>query len=142
MNEIHSRLAGAFTGYHSGAIFRLTNGQVWQQCRYKYKYKYKYRPRVRIYSEQGKRLMEFECMDEPIEVVHATVLEEGTIISDFNGFDGSSRFQFDSGRVWEQAEYKYSYHYAYRPQAIVVDGVNGVMLHVEGMNEGVRVRRA
>ncbi len=90
MGEIHSRLAGAFTGYHSGAIFRLTNGQVWQQRRYKYKYKYKYRPGVRIYSEQGKRLMEFDCMDEPIEVVRATVLEEGTITSDFNGFDGSA----------------------------------------------------
>jgi hypothetical protein len=70
------------------------------------------------------------------------VLEEGAIISDFNGFDGSARVQLDSGRVWEQAEYKYSYHYAYRPRAIIVDGVNGITLHVEGMNEGVRVRRA
>jgi hypothetical protein len=91
-----------------------------------------------IYSEQGK----LDCMDEPIEVVRATVLEEGAIISDFNGFDGSARVQLDSGRVWEQAEYKYSYHYAYRPRAIIVDGVNGITLHVEGMNEGVRVRRA
>ena len=86
--------------------------------------------------------MEFDCMDEPIEVVRATVLDEGAIISDFDGFNGHSRFRFESGRVWEQAEYKYSYHYAYRPHAIVVDGVNAVMLHVEGMNEGVRVRRA
>jgi hypothetical protein len=141
VDEILSRLAGAFTGFHSGAVFRLTNGQVWQQRRYKYKYKCKYRPRVRIYGEQGKRLMEFDCMNEPIEVVRANILEDGAIISDFNGFDGSSRFKFESGRIWEQAEYKYSYHYAYRPHAIVVDGVHGVMLHVEGMNEGVRVGR-
>ena len=141
MNEIDGRLAGAFTGYHSGAVFRLTNGQVWQQRRYKYKYKYKYRPRVRIYAEQGRRWMEFDCMDEPIEVVRASVVEEGAIISEFNGFDGSSRFHFESGRIWEQAEYKYSYHYAYRPHAIVVDWVDGIMLHVDGMNESVRVRR-
>jgi hypothetical protein len=140
MNEIQGRLAGAFTGYHGGAIFRLSNGQVWQQRRYKYKYKYKYRPQVRIYKEQGRRMMEFDCMDEPIEVVRANIVEEGTIVSDFTGFDGRSRFKFDSGRVWEQAEYKYSYHYAYRPEAIIVDGVDGVVLHVDGMDETVQVR--
>jgi hypothetical protein len=142
MNEIHSQLVGAFKGYHGGAIFRLTNGQVWQQRRYKYKYKYKYRPKVRIYEDQGRRMMKVDCMDEPIEVVRASVVDEGAIVSDFNGFDRSSRFQFESGRVWEQAEYKYSYHYAYRPQAIIVDGVDGVVLQVEGMNEHVRVRPA
>lgn len=79
-------------------------------------------------------------MDEPIEVVRVNIIEEGTIVSNFNGFDGSSRFEFQSGRVWQQAEYRYSYHYAYRPQALVVDGVNGTVLHVEGMSEQVGVR--
>jgi hypothetical protein len=80
-------------------------------------------------------------MDEPINVARVNVLEEGTIVSDFNGFSGDSRFQFQSGRIWEQAEYKYSYHYAYRPEAIIIDGVDGVILQVEGMSERVRVRR-
>lgn len=142
MNATHSQLAGAFTGYHGGATFRLTNGQIWQQRRYKYKYKYKYRPHVTIYKEQGLHMMTFDCMDEPIEVARVNVLEDGVIVSDFDGFDGSSRFEFDSGRAWKQAEYKYSYHYAYRPRAIVLDGINGVVLQVEGMNEVVRVRRA
>jgi hypothetical protein len=133
MNEIHGQLAGAFTGYHVGATFLLTNGQSWQQRRYKYKYKYKYRPHFRLYKEQGRFMMAFDCMDEPIEVVRVNVLEDGVIVSDFDGFDGSSRFEFESGRVWEQAEYKYSYHYAYRPHAIVVDGISGVVLQVEGM---------
>jgi len=141
MNEIHGRLAGAFTGYHGGAIFRLTNGQIWQQRRYKYKYKYKYRPHFRLYKEQSRFMMAFDCMNEPVEVVRANVLEDGAIVSDFKGFDGSSRFEFESGRVWEQAEYKYSYHYAYRPHAIVIDGISGVVLQVEGMNEAVHVRR-
>jgi hypothetical protein len=141
MNEIHGQLAGAFTGYHGGATFRLTNGHIWQQRRYKYKYKYKYRPHLRLYKEHGRFMMAFDCMDEPIEVVRANVLEDGAIVSDFDGFDGSSRFEFENGRVWEQAEYKYSYHYAYRPHAIVVDGVCGLVLQVEGMNDAVRVRR-
>jgi hypothetical protein len=141
MADIHSQLDGEFNGYDDGAIFRLTNGQIWQQRRYKYKYKYKYRPRVRLYQDQNRWFMEFDCMDEPIEVVRANVLEDGVIVSDFNGFHGRSRFKFASGRVWEQAEYKYSYHYAYRPHAIVVDGINGTELQVEGMGEKVRVRR-
>lgn len=81
-------------------------------------------------------------MSEPIEVARASVLEQGTIVSDFNGFDGSSRFEFQNGHVWQQAEYKYSYHYAYRPNAMVVSGVTGVILYVEGMSETVQVRRA
>lgn len=141
MSEIRGQLEGAFHGFDDGAIFRLTNGQAWQQRRYKYKYKYKYRPKVRIYQEQSRWFMEFDCMNEPIEVVHVDILEEGAIVSDFNGFDGSSRFEFQSGRVWEQAEYKYSYHYAYRPHAIVVEGVDGIVLQVEGMSDQVRVRR-
>ena len=43
-------------------------------------------------------------MNEPIEVVRANVLEDGAIVSDFNGFDDSSRFEFESGRVWEPSD--------------------------------------
>jgi hypothetical protein len=28
MSEIRSQLEGAFSGYHGGAVFRLTNGEV------------------------------------------------------------------------------------------------------------------
>jgi hypothetical protein len=104
MSEVRSQLVGAFTGYNDGAIFRLTNGQAWQQCRYKYIYKVKYQPKVRIYQDQNRWLAEFDCMDELIEVVRVNVVEEGTIVSDFNGFHGNSRFEFESGRVWKQAE--------------------------------------
>jgi hypothetical protein len=141
MSEISSRVAGAFTGYNDGAIFRLTNGQVWQQRRYKYKYRYKYRPKVRIYRDGPRRLAEFDCMDEPVEVVQVSILDEGVIVSDFEGFSDASRFEFQGGTIWEQAEYRYSYHYAYRPSAMVVEGVNGTVLYVDGMAECVRVRR-
>jgi hypothetical protein len=66
---------------------------------------------------------------------------EGVIISDFTGFDGDSEFEFDNGQVWKQAEYKYAYHYAYRPEAVVIDGRAGLILKVEGMDETVAVRR-
>ncbi len=139
--EIHSRVLGPFTGYHGGAIFRLANGQAWQQRRYKYKYKYAYRPHVHIYKYDGKYLMEVEVMDEPVEVTPVNIAVEGTIVSDFSGFNGKSIFEFSNGQIWRQAEYKYSYHYAYRPTGIVVNGVNGNELSVEGMSDTVRVDR-
>jgi hypothetical protein len=141
MSEIRSRIAGSFTGYSGGAVFRLENGQVWQQKRYKYKYKYKYRPSVRVYKDSSNYFMEVDCMSERIEVLRARVVEDGAIVSDFSGFDGSSKFQFENGRIWQQAEYKYSYHYAYRPHGIVVDGINGLELSVDGMSDTVRVSR-
>jgi hypothetical protein len=63
-------------------------------------------------------------MNEPIEVVRANILGDGVIVSEFNGFDGSSRFGFAGGCVWEQAEYTTPID----PYAIVVDGVNGIEL--------------
>lgn len=85
---IASRIQGAFTGYNGSMIFRLINGQVWQQRRYKYKYKYAYRPAVRIYREGGGYLMAVEGMTDPIEVVKVAIVEEGMIISDFRGYSG------------------------------------------------------
>lgn len=142
MTEIRSQLQGEFTGYHDGAVFRLSNGQFWQQRRYKYKYSYKYRPRVRICPANGTWMAENDCMDEAIEVVRADIVDEGSITSDFKGFHSSARFTLNSGRVWEQAEANHSYRYAHRPHAIVVNGINGLALHVEGMSDHVRVRRA
>jgi hypothetical protein len=60
---------------------------------------------VRLYHDQSRWFMELDCMNEPIEVVRENILEDGVIISEFNGFDRSSRFAFASGCVWEQTEY-------------------------------------
>ncbi len=88
--------------------------------------------------------MQVPCMHDQIEVVPANVLCEGVIVSDFNGFngfDGDSVFEFQNGQKWKQAAYKYAYHYAYRPEAVVVNGIEGIVLSVDGMDETVQVRR-
>jgi hypothetical protein len=143
MNEvIVSQIDGQFTGFHGDAIFKLANGQVWQQRRYRYRYKYAYRPSVKIYrGESGRWMMDVDVMSDSIEVVRVNIIENGAIASEFHGFDGHSIFKFDNGRIWEQSEYKYSYHYAYRPNALVVEGINGTELHVDGMSETIKVRQ-
>jgi hypothetical protein len=47
---VESRIAGAFEGWSGDSTYRLENGQVWQQSKYKYQYKYAYRPEVVVYS--------------------------------------------------------------------------------------------
>ncbi len=135
------RIRGKFTGYRRDAIFRLSNGQVWRQRRYKYKYKYSYRPMAKLSIDGGRAFLEINGMEEPIEVVRVSLVEDGPIVSDFHGFNGGATFEFQNGHIWKQAEYKYVYHYAYRPEALVVDGPHGTILYVDGMSDTVPVRR-
>lgn len=140
--QIISQIDGEFTGYNDGVVFKLLNGQVWQQNKYKYKYHYAYCPHVRIYTDaSGSCLMEVEGVDEPVEVIQVSIIVEGPIVSDFSGFKQGAIFKFNNGQVWEQREAKYSYHYAHRPQATIIDGVDGFQLQVEGMDEPVHVRK-
>ena len=47
-NNFNSRIEDEFEGYEYGNLYRLTNGEVWEQTSATYKYKYKFRPRVAI----------------------------------------------------------------------------------------------
>jgi hypothetical protein len=97
-----TQIDGTFSGFNGSAIFRLTNGQVWQQARYRYRYHYAYRPHVEIGKHGNDFVMKVPCMNDQIEIVRATILCEGTIVSDFKGFDGDSIFEFDNGQRWQQ----------------------------------------
>lgn len=46
---VESRIDGEFTGWEGETIFRLVNGQIWQQASYAYRYHYIYGPKVLIY---------------------------------------------------------------------------------------------
>jgi len=66
---IESQIAGEFSGWDGETIFKLTNGQIWQQAAYAYTYSYKYRPKVLIFRTTGGYEMQVEGMDERIRVV-------------------------------------------------------------------------
>jgi hypothetical protein len=50
---IESRIDGEFKGWEGESIYKLTNGQVWQQSSYHYHYHYAFRPAVLIYKRNG-----------------------------------------------------------------------------------------
>lgn len=47
---VASQIAGAFEGWSGQTVFRLRNGQLWQQNSPGYLYRYVYMPRVMIFS--------------------------------------------------------------------------------------------
>ena len=65
---IESKIDGDFEGWSGDTIFKLANGQIWQQASYSYTYSYKYRPDVLIFSSGGGCKMRVEGMDRSITV--------------------------------------------------------------------------
>ena len=50
---IESSIDGDFEGWSGETIFKLANGQIWQQASYDYTYSYSYAPEVTIYETSG-----------------------------------------------------------------------------------------
>jgi hypothetical protein len=65
---IESRIEGDFEGWDGETIFKLDNGQIWQQASYAYRYHYAYRPEVVIYRSGGGYRMRVEDVSDTIPV--------------------------------------------------------------------------
>jgi len=68
-NVIESRIDGESEGFEGDTIFKLINGQIWQQVDGRYKYKYKYSPKVLIYKDGSSYKMSIEGIDKKIRVI-------------------------------------------------------------------------
>jgi len=67
---IRSNVSGEFEGWGDEKIYKLDNGQVWQQSGYHYHYHYAYRPEVIIYKTSSGtcHLFVVEDEDQGVEV--------------------------------------------------------------------------
>ncbi|MCY4362883.1 MAG: hypothetical protein OXE42_11980 [Gammaproteobacteria bacterium] len=65
---IESQIDGEFSGWEGETIFKLINGQIWQQSSYSYTYHYAYMPEVIIYPSGGSCKLKVEDVDEAIFV--------------------------------------------------------------------------
>jgi len=61
------------------------------------------------------------------------------IEGEFEGWDGDTVFIFANGNVLKQISYSYTYHYAYRPRALVYISGNQYYLMVDGVQETIMV---
>ena len=65
---IESQIEGTFNGWDGDTVFKLTNGQIWQQSSYAYTYHYAYRPDVMIYRSGSGYKMKVDDVDDEISV--------------------------------------------------------------------------
>ncbi len=65
---IESRIDGEFSGWNGETIFKLQNGQIWQQSSHAYKYVYKYSPEVVIYRSGSAYKMRVDGVEGEIQV--------------------------------------------------------------------------
>ena len=65
---IESNIDGTFNGWTGETIFKLLNGQIWQQSSYSYSYTYSYSPKVLIFPSGGGHKMQVEGSSDTISV--------------------------------------------------------------------------
>lgn len=65
---VESRIDGDFEGWEDEAVFKLENGQMWQQTDFRFRYTYKFRPKVIIYKSGGRYFMAVENFQDAVEV--------------------------------------------------------------------------
>jgi hypothetical protein len=65
---IESQIEGDFEGWDGETIFKLNNGQIWQQASYAYTYHYAYRPKVLVYRSGSTYRMKVDGVSSDIAV--------------------------------------------------------------------------
>jgi len=65
---IESKIDGEFEGWEGDTVFKLMNGQIWQQSQYNYTYHYAYMPDVLIYPSNGGYKMKVDGVNTAIFV--------------------------------------------------------------------------
>lgn len=66
---------------------------------------------------------------------------ESRIDNTFEGWTGNTLFQLANGQVWQQAEFGYYYHYAYRPEVVIYYSALGCKMLVAGTDRTLLVKR-
>ncbi len=65
---VESNISGEFAGWSGETIFKLDNGQIWEQAEYDYMYSYQYHPDVTIYATTSGCRMKVEDEEDTLLV--------------------------------------------------------------------------
>jgi len=68
VSTIESRIDGEFKGWEGKTVFKLQNGQIWQQASYGYNVTFADSPKVSIYQSGSEFRMKVEGIDQEIVV--------------------------------------------------------------------------
>ena len=145
---IETQIDGEFEGWEGETIFKMMNGQIWQQSSYAYMYSYAYSPEVIIYKTSSGYVMKVDGVEETINVVQINANNSSNTISrvietqidgEFEGWEGETIFKMMNGQIWQQSSYAYMYSYAYSPEVIIYKTSSGYVMKVDGVEETINV---
>ena len=145
---IETQIDGEFEGWEGETIFKMMNGQIWQQSSYAYMYSYAYSPEVIIYETSSGYVMKVDGVEETINVVQINANNSSNTISrvietqidgEFEGWEGETIFKMMNGQIWQQSSYAYMYSYAYSPEVIIYETSSGYVMKVDGVEETINV---
>ncbi len=72
----------------------------------------------------------------------AQAIIETKMDGEFEGWDGETVFKLANGQIWQQSEYAYTYHYAYRPDVLIYPSkFGGWKMKVDGVERSIGVER-
>lgn len=129
---IQPQISGAFYGFNSDMLFKLTNGTYWLQAVYKYWYYYTYMPQIEIFQEGGCNFLRLAGSEQSVQVREISGVIESQIDDAFEGWQGESEYKLTNGQIWKQDRYKYEYKYSYRPHVIIYNTPSGTVMDVDG----------
>lgn len=132
----NGKIDGEFDGFNGDKLFKMANGTYWIQGQYRYWYHYAYRPDALITEESGRYILTVKGQAIPVNRIDGVI--ESNIEGVFKGWDGKSTYKLVNGQTWEQAEYKYEYMYAYRPEVIIYSSGGSYIMRVQGTEARVR----
>lgn len=129
------KIDGEFEGFNDQVLFKMKNGTYWIQAQYRYWYHYAYNPDATLTRDGGKFVLTVSNKSIPVRKVTSVI--ESQIKGKFEGWNGKSIYELQNGQVWQQTMYKYEYKYAYMPEAIVYEAIDGYRMSVAGTSAGV-----
>jgi hypothetical protein len=138
---IESRIDGEFDGWDGDTIFKLQNGQIWQQTDFRICIHLAISPKVTIYKVAGGWKMMVEGVRDTISVKRIEVAIESRIDGEFDGWEGDTIFKLQNGQIWQQTDYHFCYRYRYTPKVIICKVEGGWRMKVEGVSETIMVKR-
>jgi hypothetical protein len=137
-----SSIRGSISGsIAKGYLFKTTDKEFFEIIERTRQRVRERNPNVTIYKNGSNYKLEIEGFEEPVICRKIKEVIESTIEGEFKGWDGSTIFKLTNGQIWQQSEYAYMYHYAYRPSVTIYESKDGIKMKVEDVEEIISVKK-
>ena len=137
-----STIMNSFSGLSMGNVYKLSNGELWEQTEaWTWAWSWSM-PQVSLYTEGGVTKMKVQNIDHPVSVRRIKNFVESTITSKFEGLNSGYLYTLANGQVWKQTEAWVWVWIWFNPQVILWESYGGVIkMKVQGINHPVMVTR-